>query len=271
MEVDPKKGAAIKELVLDGIPLIQPQSNYHYESSLLFPFPNRLARGRYDLGGSSYAFPQNDFGRPNALHGIIHDMNFTEGLVEEDVIRLQLSYQAELAAFPFPFDFQITYRLANNGLSIRVDVQNTGDSSFPFGFGWHPYFQLKAYEHTSLQLPNVNLVEVDEDLIPSGDRRPFTTFEEKKSIVGYQMDNCLALATPEARTSTFLTLSPESTLEIWQDEHFGFIQVFTPDDQRTLAIEPMTCNIDALNNGDGLSILQPGEAWSAQFGVSIKK
>jgi len=47
-----------------------------FGGSQLFPFPNRLAGGRYNFEGKDYHFPNNDFGRPNALHGHLHDKRF---------------------------------------------------------------------------------------------------------------------------------------------------------------------------------------------------
>jgi aldose 1-epimerase len=34
-----------------------------------------------------------------------------------------------------------------------------------------------------------------------------------------------------------------------------------------LAIEPMTCAPDAFNSGDGLRVLQPGQTFSAAWGI----
>jgi aldose 1-epimerase len=35
-----------------------------------------------------------------------------------------------------------------------------------------------------------------------------------------------------------------------------------------LAVEPMTCAPDAFNSGDGLTVLGPGETFSASWGIS---
>ena len=36
-----------------------------------------------------------------------------------------------------------------------------------------------------------------------------------------------------------------------------------PDQRKAIAIEPMTCAVNAFNTGDGLRWLEPGETWSA--------
>jgi aldose 1-epimerase len=47
--------------------------------------------------------------------------------------------------------------------------------------------------------------------------------------------------------------------------------IFTPPDENRdcIAIEPMSCNTNAFNNGDGLTILEPGEKFKGKYGVSL--
>jgi galactose mutarotase-like enzyme len=40
-------------------------------------------------------------------------------------------------------------------------------------------------------------------------------------------------------------------------------------DMDYLAIKPMTCSINAFNNGDGLQVLEAGESVSGKFGASL--
>ena len=67
---------------------------------------------------------------------------------------------------------------------------------------------------------------------------------------------------------------PRLTLTL--DKHYRFAQVYSGDSvpdpaarRRGLAIEPMTCPANAFNSGDGLIILQPGETFSATWGVRV--
>jgi aldose 1-epimerase len=58
------------------------------------------------------------------------------------------------------------------------------------------------------------------------------------------------------------------------DEAFPFAMVFTGDTlapdrrRRGLAVEPMTCAADALNSGDGLVVLAPGERFTGRWGIT---
>jgi aldose 1-epimerase len=53
------------------------------------------------------------------------------------------------------------------------------------------------------------------------------------------------------------------------------LQVFTGDSlpagsRRTsgIAVEPMTCAPDAFNSGDGLLVLEPGQQFTASWGIT---
>ena len=46
-----------------------------------------------------------------------------------------------------------------------------------------------------------------------------------------------------------------------------FFQVFTPPHGESIALEPMSCNVDAFNNGEGLVALEPGKEWKAKMEI----
>ena len=59
---------------------------------------------------------------------------------------------------------------------------------------------------------------------------------------------------------------------MWQEAGPGayrYLQVYTPPGRESIAIEPMTCAPNAFNNGMGLIRLDPGEAFTASFGISL--
>lgn len=274
LEIDLANGGAISKLTLSSNgknrTVISPQSGYHFESSFLFPFPNRLANGKYSFEGRNYEFPLNDFGKPNALHGLISDKPFKVLDQLENSLTLSYCYPGDLAYYPFPFDLNITYTLKPGALTIDVSVENTGSSSMPCGFGWHPYFNLEeGADRVQIKLQNVVKVCVDENLIPTGRTTPYKTLEERYGVDHLKLDDCFAFSETDSIKSTKLFFPDDSSLEVWQDEHHPFVQIFTAEDQKTIAIEPMTCGINALNTGVGIKVLECKEIWSFQFGVSL--
>jgi len=46
---------------------------------------------------------------------------------------------------------------------------------------------------------------------------------------------------------------------------FPFFQVFTPPHRESVALEPMSCNVDAFNNKQGLVSLAPDKKWGGKI------
>jgi len=275
LSVDSFKGGAISELTLSSGTItktvISHQQDYHYQSSLLFPFPNRLASGSFEFEGNRYQFPVNDFGLPNALHGFLHDRPFQLKSKEESHIELRHVYDGDLSYYPFPCEIHLRYALEPSELVIQVNILNTGTSTLPCVFGWHPYFNLpEAPELGTLHMHRVDLIEVDGYLIPTGKKTPYRTLEAGAEISELKLDNCFKFNDQMDKHTTHLIYPDKSVLEVWQDEKHSYVQVYTPDDRRTIAIEPMTGNINALNTKEGLSLIESGQSLILNFGVALK-
>lgn len=273
LRVDLQKGAAITHLNLVGgngklRSIIEPNEEFKFESSLLFPFPNRLENGAFQFEGKTYQFPHNDFGQPNALHGMIHNMEFECIGEGKDHLILSLDYKGDVSYYPFPFNVQVKYGLDKGKLNIDIKVNNTGENSMPCGFGWHPYFNLgDEIENAKLSLSEVVKVEVDDLAIPTGKVTPFHSFDTLSSFADAQLDNCFVFEEGKAERSVYLVYEDKSVLDVWQDKDQQFVQVFIHPNKKAIAIEPMTCGINALNTGKGIRVLEAGESWDFRLGL----
>ncbi|WP_422355221.1 aldose 1-epimerase [Roseivirga pacifica] len=268
LTVNPKRGGAIDELVLNGRTIIQPMEGLGYESSLLFPFPNRLAEGKFSFQGRSFELPQNDDGRPNALHGLVHDKAFEVTASSESSVTLVYNYDGSLPYFPFPYSLQVTYTLEATSLEMNVLAKNTGNQMMPWGFGWHPYFLVEKVDECALQLPKVNKIHADDMLLPNGKITEENTYNTATQIKETEFDTCFKLSDKQGLNHTHLYYPDGGLLDIWQEDLFPFIQVYTPADRKTIAIEPMTCGVNAFNSGDELKFLDSGNDWSMRFGLT---
>ena len=250
----------------------------YFKSALLLPFPNRLNDGKYTYEGKTYHFPINDKSGNNNLHGFYdcYDMDYQILQLEEDrvIVELTSTYKGENPSYPFPFDFSVKYCLSeNNALECEIFAKNTGSSSMPFGFGWHPYFKIGTSAKTlQLQMPTCQIVEVNKDMIPTGVQNPYNQFILLETIGDTFLDNCFALKQQKGKAEVKLYSDEfHTTITYWQEaDKFPFFQIFTPTYGTSIAIEPMTCNVDAFNNKDGLLELQPNETFTGKFGIDIK-
>ncbi|MCB0593663.1 MAG: hypothetical protein H6557_26140 [Lewinellaceae bacterium] len=282
----PGFGSCVLNIELQGQPVLDGYTsaeemniNRWAKNVLLFPFPNRLREGLYQWGGREYAFPVNDGQTGNALHGFGMDKPMEVVKVEtgerEAAIRCAFRYDGRLSHYPFPFAFEAAFRIADPAtIEIAFQAHNTGGEPLPFGMGWHPYFRLsERVDDLAMQLPPCDMIGVDQVMIPTGKHYEYTTFTQLRRIGPEVLDNCFVLRQQEGQVE--ITLRGEKgELAYRQDVgpgKFGYLQLFTPPHRNALALEPMSCNIDAFNSGEGLIRLEPGESASASFGFSFNK
>ena len=264
-----KAGAALEGLTLSNDrttrELISKDPGYLYSSSFLFPFPNRLAEGKYQIHGRIHQFPCNDFGNPNALHGFINDKEFSIAEQTTDSLTAYYNYNGEFDYFPFPFSFSCKYVLESAALSVYIEIENTGSESMPFGLGWHPYFFVsESIDKANMKLPNVIQHELGEYSRPTGKTIEFPHFLHENTLDGIELDDCFQITEPG---NSYISFADERQLEIWQDPQFSYLQIYTPGDRKSVAIEPMTCGVDAWNQSRVMPTLGIGESFKGSFGV----
>jgi len=284
MTIIPSAGGHLASLILDGEEVIdgfQNETELHGyawgKSALLYPFPNRLKQGKFTFKNKLYHFPINDQNTGNALHGFgmqqnmqLENVNVSE---KKGSVKLSYDYDGSLEYYPWPFQFTVEYILKpDHQFEVLLAVKNVGAEEMPFGMGWHPYFLIdKRGEKTQLELPKMFQVEIDEYMIPTGRRKEFNLFQKQKPIGDFDFDTGFALNGSGDKIEIKVWNNDHRPLTFWQESgtnQFRFLQVFIPPSRNAIALEPMTCNIDAFNNQEGLWILQPDEERSLTCGLS---
>jgi aldose 1-epimerase len=285
LQVVPARGGCLAGLSLAGQSVLEPFPDEQSmdqmaaaRNALLFPFPNRLKHGAYRLGDQVLQFPINNPETGNAIHGycLFADMEVLDVQLEPEkaVLRLQYEDEGKHPAYPFAFRLETTYEVRiPNELVVTTRIENQSFDKMPFGLGWHPYFTLGGpIEASELTLPTAEKIEVDNYRIPTGNRTFYNAFASARPIAETVFDDCLRLA-GEGLTKAFLH-GPGGQLEYWQESgegKYNFLQVYTPPSRTSICFEPMSCNIDAFNNGDGLQWLAPGGTAEMTFGCKLFK
>jgi len=243
------------------------------KSAILFPFPNRLRDGTYSWHGKDYSFPLNNAATNNAIHGFVRHESFDVERIEltEEIATITCRFVADgkNPAYPFPFIFKVTFGMSSRGeFTARFVVTNQHSQSIPVGLGWHPYFRLtpRADEH-SLQLPPCERVEIDERMIPTGKQIAYADFQDERLLGETTLDTCFAAAQSESIVRASLSANAQRLCLEAPPEQFPFFQVFTPPARSSIAIEPMTCNVDAFHNREGLVELAAGSTWTTEFRI----
>src|SRR5215475_15383059 len=112
---------------------------------LLFPFPGRIGNARFTFGGREYFLEPAD-GSGNAIHGFAYNRPWR--VIEHSVNRVSGEFHASrddravLTRWPGDFRIRATYTIEGAKLTLKIECENTGTGSLPYGLGTHAYFRV---------------------------------------------------------------------------------------------------------------------------------
>ncbi len=241
---------------------------------ILFPFPNRVAGGKFSFRGREVTLPRNEGGK-NAIHGLVLDkpweiVSSETGGAASVTGRIGTDSSPEIASvWPFPFRLEVTWTLRDKTLSMEGIFRNTGKDILPCGFGSHGYFRLPETEKVDplrLAAPFGSRY-VLENLLPTGEKAPLEPWEEPfrrgETIGPRAFDTVYGdLDFQEGRAECRLE-GKEKALGISWDASAPILVLYIPPHRRALAVEPYTCLTDAFNLSargveSGALFLEPG-------------
>jgi len=265
-----EEGGRLKSLQLKDKKVIDDLEKVGYSKShagaILFPFANRINKGKYGFHGKEYKLSCNEPGRDNAIHGLIFDKKFMvdesfEGSTSAYVV---LSYTENNPpdGFPFPFKVELKYTLKQDQLNLEVKVHNIGDKEFPFNLGWHPYFCIDDFEKSFLSFKSHKQVIFNENLISLGIAE--TVIPDPYSLKNKKLDDCFVLYDKNVELFT-----DKYAVSIKGAPKSDYLQIYAPPNEMRLALEPMTGISDSFNHKRGIHILQPNntkkETWTIEY------
>jgi len=246
------------------------------KSAILFPFPNRLDEGKYRWLGKDYQFPINNAATGNAIHGFVRNEAFEVEYVflakNFASIRCYFDYVGDLPYYPFPFSLEIEFSIHDTGkFEMQIEVENLHDAPIPFGFGWHPYFRLMegANSH-GLQIPPCEKVTINKRMIPTGGRSKYQEFQALTFVEDTMLDNCFQSNKNSGSYQLMLEGNGRYLTMKAPVAQFPFFQVFTPPHRESIALEPMTCNVNAFNNKQGLVELAKDKKWNGKMSLQYQ-
>jgi len=248
----------------------------------LIPWPNRLADGRYAFDGTEYQLALTEPERGNAIHGLLRWRNWQAIERSADWVTVATRLHP-LKGWPFTLDVHITYSLGEAGLAVTTRATNIGDRACPLGAGQHPYLSAGDgfVDECMLRLRAATRILTDQERqLPIGAERVAGTafdFGVERRIGDLRIDDAFTDLDrdEDGRARLTLTRPDGTTVELWADRSYGVIQLYTGDAlaldrrRRAVAAEAMTCPPNALQSGDRLIRLEPGDSHVSRWGVRL--
>jgi aldose 1-epimerase len=233
--------------------------NNGFRGGKMSPFSCRLENGQYTIDNTTYTL-EKFYHDKHALHGILYDAVFTiqstDANAESAMINLAYHYKGTDKGFPFDYSLLIKWQLHKNNLvTVETIITNISESTIPMMDGWHPYFQLdSSINDTSITLKAKGKIEYDEDLLPTGKLKDENEFTISKKIEDLHLDNCYLV---DASENTCLLENDQYQIIVQPIMNYPYLQLYTPSDRKSIAIENLSGIPNCFNNKIGLQLMKP--------------
>jgi galactose mutarotase-like enzyme len=243
-------------LYLDPATLADRSKNVRGGIPVLFPLAGRLTGDAFTARGASHPMKQHGFARNLSW-------DVYESSADADAARVTLgigSGSAGCEAFPWAFRVRITYVLSGATLAVVQEYANEDATPMPLHAGFHPYFLVPDGEKSRTTVATDATRAYDNT---TGHVVPFAGLDLTK----HEVD--LHLLDHRART-TRLERPGAPPVRIEMDASFKTLVVWTLAGKDFVCVEPWTAPRDALNTGDGLIHVPPGQAHRARFAITAE-
>ena len=250
---------------------------------VLAPWPNRLADGRYEFNGVRAQAALDEPERRNAIHGLVRWMPWTLQTRHQNQLSLRLQLHPS-PGYPFSLLLELEYHVGREGLTVTTRAQSLEEGPIPFGLGFHPYLDRRARDgrrgdpaRAGAPHPRPRRPGAADRARSRRSRAPSGTSPRRASWAR----RCSTRPTPRLeRDADGLARADLDApggvggATLWVDAGFPYLMVYTGDTlgevqrrRRAVAIEPMTCPPNALRTGKDVIDLQPGQEWTARWGI----
>ena len=185
-------GATVQDLRLDGhapplvlgFPEFEPYPTHgQFFGAIVGRYANRIANGRFAIGGSEFEVDRNFLGR-HMLHGGadgIWHRNWAIAQAEPDRVTLALSDRDGEMGFPGNCEISVVFSLPGDG-TLAISMRATSDKATVVNLAHHGYFNLDGSDTVldhELKINAGHYTPVDAELIPTGEIAP---------VVGTELD-----------------------------------------------------------------------------------
>ena len=155
-------------------------ADYHkaktpYHGCLIGRYSNRIAKGKFELDGTTYELPINNnenhlHGGPDGFHNQVWEV------VSADENAIVMTYQSQDGEMGYPGNVTVEVTYAINGNELSIAYKATTDKATPVNLTNHAFFNLAGQAKGSindhlLMINADHFTPVDKSLIPLGETR----------------------------------------------------------------------------------------------------
>jgi len=268
IKICPKIGGALHHLTINNKLIIKEPNKENYNdvffSSILFPYVNRVEHGTFSFEETTYNLPLNETKEKHAIHGLIYDKEFEvkEYNVSDKNATIKLRYSEESTTKKTLFNYTIdlTYEINKTALNLHINIYNKGLKKFPFNVGWHPFFHNLNKENRTIHLQSDQKIKFDQKMIP----KYFEAIETDRLIINKSFDDCYRL-----KEGKIIYNNEKYSLLLTSSAEVNYLQIFTPKNNDSVAIEFMTSPPNSFNNKVDLDILAPKKHYSIEWSINL--
>jgi galactose mutarotase-like enzyme len=256
--IAPSRGALVTSLIVCGQEVLYLDDDTFRDTSknvrggipVLFPSPGKLSNDTWQYAGQTGVMKQHGFARTEAWTPTQQ--------TPRSLICALASNDSTLAQFPWIFKAELEFTLSDRALRITFQLQNTGDTTMPFGIGYHPYFRVSDKAHA--RIPTTATQAFDNRLKAI---HPFTGFDfTQEELDIHLLDH---------RSRTCDLLADGSRIVLRTAEDFSLWVIWTLAGKDFVCMEPWSSPGNAINSGERLLTLPAGERHESWIEVEVEK
>ncbi|NES25337.1 MAG: aldose epimerase [Symploca sp. SIO3E6] len=221
---------------------------------ILFPICGNLPDNTYTYQGKEYTLKQHGFAR-NLPWSVTEQA--TDGPLSLTLILN--SNDETLAVYPFDFQVAFTYKLQGDTLDIQQRYTNNSPEPMPFSAGFHPYFKVADKNQLQFAIPGSEYQDRD------GVVHPFSgTFNMEQEEID------VAFRQLQADSASFTDTASQLQVTLSYSDIYSTMVFWTVKGKDFHCLEPWSAPRNAINTGEQLTQIPPGETVEALFRLAVK-
>lgn len=248
---------------------------------LLHPWANRLGSRELKVAGQQLdlrrlpaaAAPLHTDANGLPIHGLMAarpewKVVLVQAAERAAVMRARFDFGAHddlLAVFPFPHLVEIEVKVTEDGLVVSTTVRPTARRRVPVALGYHPWFRLPGVRRPQvrLELPTCTRLLLDRKGLPTGETESLRASVEP--LGDQTIDDLYAVASDRR----FAISGGDRRLVVQLEKGYACAQVYAPEGQNVVCLEPMVAPTNALVRG-GCPEVKAGNSYLARFSVRVE-